>query len=229
MIRSKNTYLFVFIVLSFHTFIGNCYSQAAKKTKKNMFEVFVPICHFFDGSNTNWLLLVEEKDRSGNHIGKEVPATVGLQYSRAINQNHGLRASVYHFGINYTRPNNNYAIGEVTQRMYTMFSMGYSYRLVSYSKLDVLALLDLNYRSGHERIFVVANTDTGIETAIHKDFGATLGTRLQQHLIWGFMLSLEAKYSRILYFHDSFPAYYNLGKKPTSNIFTLQIGLGYRF
>lgn len=210
-------------------FISSSYC-AAQKTKKNQFEIFVPICHFFDGSNTNWGLLVDEKNRNGEIIGKELPATVGLQYSRAININHGIRLSAYHYGINYTRPNNAFAVGEVNQRMYTMFIAGYSYRLLSYSSLDILVLADLNYRTGHERITVVPfNFHSGMASAIHNDLGLSLGTRLQQHLVWGFLLSLEAKYTRMLYLYDSYADYYNLNQKPTTNILTFQLGLGYRF
>ncbi|MDR9374717.1 MAG: hypothetical protein RI565_07605 [Schleiferiaceae bacterium] len=204
--------------------------KEVQKPKQNQIEIFYNVSEFFDGSPTNWLFLQRfDEEDGGNEL--RLPATFGVQYAHRINarSHFQLSASVYDKYYNYDadRPLKN----QVMQRSMYRFSVRYLREIWGNKKGRISLLGGLNYRLGFEDYYplggpVPAWGLVGTETL--NDFGISAGVRLVKPVFGDFFLSLEASYTRYLFFGkgDTFDS--GSPKSSPQNL-TLRYGLGYRF
>jgi len=206
--------------------------------QKNTLEVFFPVSHFFDETQTNWGLVSERQSNyyysNGELVSvdtrKIVPLTFGLQYTLQFSERSGLAISALWYGRNYNYGRDKQP-GEVIERAYGVFSIGYLQKLYSQSKINLYALASLSYRLGDETIHIYyPNGFEGrVESMALKDWGISAGLRATYDLPWRFLLSAEAKYTRFVYLHDEGVDFFGDHEDPTPHDLTVKIGLGYRF
>jgi hypothetical protein len=201
-----------------------------KKPKQNQIEIFYNVSEFFDGSATNWLFLQRVDDGDG---GNELflPATFGVHYAHWINgrSHFQLSAAVYDKDYNYDadRPLEN----QVMQRSMYRLSVRYLRDIWANKKGRISLLGGLNYRLGFEDYYplggpVPAWDMVGTETL--NDLGVSAGVRLFKPVFGDFFLSLEASYTRYLFFGKGGTFDPGSPKSSPQNL-TLRYGLGYRF
>ena len=91
------TLITVVLLLSSTTVCSAQNPSDKAKNKKSTIELFIPISHFFDGTQTNWFLLAAR----GSSLGSRMPFSSGLRYGRKISKKGTLRLSALFYGISY--------------------------------------------------------------------------------------------------------------------------------
>ncbi len=225
--------------------VGASFSQTESVVDKNhLVEVYVPVCHFFDHTRTNWWLVDHIRFgyvyRNGKlvHKGERyvIPATLGLQYSRALESGGEVRLSAMGYFRNYGEvPNEKRGTVFWLRRMYEVLSLGYVRPLMRNRQLALKVLGELNYRGGDEvliEFFPLAYEGLG-EGFLLRDVGASIGVRVEKTCLSDFVISGEAKYTRFIYrYSDATESFLYVDggyDGPPIDVFTLQFGLGYRF
>ena len=215
------------------------FAQPSKDTtRKNRFEVYLPICHFFDETNTNWGFLVPYRsnyffNEKGELIKYDekygILLTFGLQYSREIPPASQVRLSMLFYLRNYS-PDGKEKMGQVTAREYFLFSVGHLIPITAGNKFLVYALGEVNYRFGFEtvHIYYYGFEDVG-EVFDLSDFGLSAGIRFESYLLRNFVAFGEVKYTRFVYLYSDGIDFFERHKDPTPNTLTLKFGVGYRF
>ncbi len=214
-------------------------AQSAMPTKKNTIEVFFPVSHFFDGTNTNWGLWAERRsnyyyDANFNLVSFDqeykLPATLGIQYLRRITPNSRLSASAQWYGRGYNYGKDKVS-GEVVERIYSTFSVGYLHALYGKHKFHLEALAGINFRNGYETVHIYYPNwfEARSESLEFRDWGLSAGLRAAFDLPWHLVFSIEAKYTRFVFLSDGGVDFFGDHKDPTPNTLTYQIALGYRF
>lgn len=207
------------------------------KGKKNELEIYVPICHFFDDTRTNWTLLVPGQKRVYGpgrvHLyNKEVmrvPAIAGIQYSRRISFNNSIRFSFLAFYLNYL--SDSLIPGEVIQRSYSLLSLGFVHQVMGNDKVHIDAIGEVNYRRGTEivHIYFPYPWDNRVEGLLLRDLGLSVGARIERALPLNILVSGEVKCTRFLYRYSDGVDFFGKHKDSTPNTLTIKFGLGYKF
>ena len=229
----KILFLSIFVFISATT---TSYSQNVKE-KRNKIEVYYSVCHFFDGTETNWTVLVPGTKHIDGPNGRnsdkknvlQLPITFGINYSRTFRNNDRIRLSALHYYFSYN--NESLQPGDVMNRSYGLYSLGYLHHIFGNKNKRFIAIGELNYRNGSEtvHIYFPYRWDNRVESLILSDIGLSAGLRIERNLPLNFILSGEAKYSRFIYCHSEGVDFFGQHKDPTPNTLTLKFGLGYQF
>lgn len=205
--------------------------------RKNSFELFLPVSHFFDGSLTNWTIFVPKvklrrypDGRVSARYYTGLPSTFGASYIRNVGKKTDLCLSATSYSIEH--PNEMPAPGETTYRLYGLFSAE-SLREFLYIprwRLRAQALGAAEFRLGREMIVLLSNRVEQIEEDLeYRDWGLSAGLRLTHALSNRFFLAAEARYSRFifLYYKEEYPDPDD--EYPTPHALTLKYSIGVRF
>jgi len=213
--------------------------KVAIKNKRNSVEIYFPVKHFFDGTETNWLLIkpyeVFKVDNQGHVIGIDkkfgLPFTFGLQYNRSLLNSDIIRFSIAEYYMDYGDIHRDKKPGEVITRAYGLFSVGYLYQILRNNHTSLQANAELNYRYGYEMIHIYYPNwfEARWEVLDLSDIGLSAGFRVEQSLPYNFLISGEAKYTRFVYRASKGIDFFGQHKDTTSNTLTIKFGIGYRF
>lgn len=213
----------------------------ADKAKRNTIEIYLPISHFFDGTPTNWFLLVPMKESvlhqgsNGPYVTfKEVykfPHTIGFQYNHRIDNIWGYKISLLGYSMGYPYGRNK-SPGDVIARGYGLLSGGLLHKLIGNDRKRINALAELNFRAGLEDHHVSYPRwfEARVESQELFDTGLSAGLQGQSNLFWNFILTSGIKYTRYVYrYSNGRPAKYPGHKGSSKNTLTFKLGLGYQF
>ncbi len=211
--------------------------NTSASSKKNSIEVYYLVSHFFDETRTNWTIWIPYKGRSvvtpNGSVVKEdikiVPPTLGLAYTRRLNQSQSVRLSTSIYFMEYLK--DAYQPGEVSDREYGLFSLDYIHLLVGHKKWRGEAIGGVNFRLGYETVHIYYPRvwEQRIESLNFQDLGLTAGVRGSCNLPWNFLLAGEASFTRFVYLHDDGVDFFGDHKDPSPNTMTIKFGLGYQF
>jgi len=233
---------FILLVVVLISTTTKSFSQIVADTeRRNIVEVYLPICHFFDGTPTNWYLLVPMKESvlhqgpNGPYITfnevQKLPHTIGFQFTHRLDNIWGYKISLlgYSMGYPYGRDKEP---GDATARGYGLLSAGLLHKLIGNDSKRIDALGELNFRAGFEdhHVYYPNWFESRVETQELLDFGVTLGLQGHTRLFWNLVLTGGAKYTRYLYrYSNGKPPEFSGDKGTSKNTLTLKLGLGYQF
>ena len=204
------------------------HSQNIKKDQKNnSVEAYFGICHYFDQSETNWTILVPAQ-RAKAKWDKVIPNHYGLIYSYKIKDSSSIRVSGFLYWMHYSGP---YDTGQIRDRQYYLFSIGYKYQLLNYQKLGINSLFELKYRYGGEIIHIYKPYywESRVGYLDVNDIGLSVGYKLEYRLPFNFFISNEVTYTRYIYRYSKGIEFFGRIKRSTPNTLTIKLGLGYEF
>ena len=227
------------VVVLYCTTTVSLAQSMSNSSKTNNLELYFPISHFFDETNTNWLLLARHRsnfvyDTNGNLVDYNekyiLPATVGIQFSRKLNTTSKVRISttLYFRDYGYDREKER---GEVIKRKYALISIGYLYTPIGNSKLKINLIGEINYRMGSETIHIYYPSpfEGKVETINLNNIGCSSGIKVERYLPLNFIVSGEIKYTHYVYRHSDGIDFFGQHKDATPNTLSIKLGLGYQF
>ncbi len=234
--------IFILAVVVLFSTTTASYSQIVDANgKRNIIEVYLPISHFFDGTPTNWYVLVPMTESivhqgpNGPYItfqeNYKFPHTLGFQFSHRLDKIWGYKISLLGYSIGYPYGRDKKP-GDATARGYGLLSAGLSHKLIGNNSKRIEALGELNFRAGFEdhHVYYPSWFESRVETQELLDFGVTLGLQGHTRLFWNLVLTGGVKYTRYLYrYSDGKPPEFSGDKGTSKNTLTLKLGLGYQF
>jgi hypothetical protein len=156
---------------------------------------------------------------------------VGIEYARRLDRKNGLLASVTFVPLIYAFGDKERFGGDVVYRTLYLMALSYRRRLLAVDALSVDGFLGVNFRAGHESVLLAVY---GREAVYHsyplRDWGLSAGCRgsyaLHPRLELGAQLKMTTYLIRYGKLRDD-P--FDFPNRPTRNMLTLQLGLGYRW
>jgi len=232
----------VMVVIMLFGIFNVTYSQIIDvKSKRNIIEVYLPISHFFDGTPTNWFVLVPVKESivhqgpNGPYITfQEVykfPYNFGLQFSHRLDNKWGYKISLIGYSMGYPYGRDKKA-GDVIGRAYGLLSAGVLHNLIGDNRKRIEALGELNFRAGYEEQHVSYPKwfEARVEAQTMFDLGMTLGLQGYTTLFRNLVLTGGVKHTYFLYrYSDANPPIFSGDRGTSRNTLTIKLGLGYQF
>jgi hypothetical protein len=229
----------VFLTIAISCISTGLFGQSKNIGDQNKrIQLFFPVCHFFDGSSTNWLLIAPIRTTSVFGPNNEllyyktvngVPFTFGIDWTNYVNLKEGYKISLQtywrlHGTGNLREP------GSVISRTYHELSTSYLRRMIIGRNYNVDVIGELNFRYGIGDIHLFYNNwESVIESIRNRDVGLSTGLKLEHSLPSNLVISGEAKFTRYLYRFDKGIQTNNGILRASPNALTLKLGLGYRF
>jgi hypothetical protein len=204
-------------------FTQSASSTPRQKNKNNTLSIITSLHEFFDGSPI--MQAYRPKGIGWTNLA------FGLEYDRKIAGRHGFILATTFAAIRYYSPYVHKA-GDMVDRGGLLFDGAYQYRFYQTTRNQIAALLGVNFRYGYEDAAAALYVN---HIVLHSydlaDLGISLGVRGSHVLFSNFVLTGDLRYAQYVYVHSPFANQYGLvlHNRPTRNMLTLQLGLGYQF
>ena len=219
----------------FFTIKGEGFGQKLDSAiNRNSVEIYFPVKHFFDGSSTNWSILVPAKKYSKNPP-EEIylfPFTFGIKYSRLFENMAGVNISFTAYNMIYYELEVNSKIpGEIVNREFGLVTINYCHPIVIDKRLLIWSKAGVDFRYGNETFHI--SYPTSFEQIVDghdiADLGSSIGLKIAKPLIWNIQIGTEISYTRYLYRRDKGNPNYPFDNGTSPNLLTIQLNMGYRF
>lgn len=208
-------------------------------SQKNSVRVQTGLFHyFFDKSpilNINYL------DKGNGLLGGLTYSSIGLQYSRAIDDENLLSAEYMLYNIYYWNVHPNLMTKVIANRDYNTFNLTYSKILPVKSTIKFTYGGGINYRHGSESIVVNYNYfpnlnfhESLMEVRTLDDLGLNLRTGMSYSPIKWFTMFSEFDLIRFIYLNDKSAVHrindvYDFSKYPYRYDISWRFGIGFNF
>jgi hypothetical protein len=198
-------------------------SLPTQRRKNNFVGVTFSVHEFFDGSP------IIQSPTPGTLAWMNV--FLGLEYSRRLGQKNGFEASVALGGPAYWYgPYPRYP-GDMFTRTVLFSELAYQRYLLESRRTTLAGIVGGNFRMGDEAVAAnLGALSVLLEDYSLLDLGISVGARGTKLLFWNVVLSAELKFTQYVYLWEKHNnTYFPFHNRPTSNMLTMQMGLGYRF
>lgn len=205
------------------------FSQEKEKkiTEKNLVEVSLPFYNFLDESRPVFQYAIRKDGRRG------VGIAIGIGYTRLISDKGlNVRAALNFFSFYYPSLYQQQRVppGAISKRSASLYSLGISFPVASFSFGDFKIIADAIHRRGSESMILSYNGgETRSKSYEMKDWGLSSGIQFSKNLSKRFVFSAEASASYFVYRYNRGRAASTIDNGSSKAMLTLSFGLGYRF
>ena len=198
-------------------------SSSTHKQRHNTISILLSSHDFFDGSP------IVQRPTSGT-IGW-MNLAFGVEYARQLDEKNGLIISSTICNINNLYGPYPRRTGDLNFRVAYFIESCYQRQLLRNRHNSLAAIAGVNFRIGDENILLSRPfNDVNSYSYALRDVGITAGARATKDLISNFVITGELKFTQYIYRHAKHqPLVVEFPNRPTSNMLTLQLGIGYRF